>query len=156
MRITVCVATKNRTDMLHQLLWSLIRQEYCDWDLVIVDDSDRPVQWNDLGVYPRLFNEMTRSGHDVRIAPGPRVSRIGAAYQTGFKVSRPENPLFFRVDDDSWLEPDYLTKLAEIMKDEMLGACGGLFLHPGKDIETFARVTTRATFMAPSRACRIS
>ncbi|MBI5248430.1 MAG: glycosyltransferase [Desulfomonile tiedjei] len=135
-RITVCVATKNRTDMLHQLLWSLIRQEYADWDLVIVDDSDKPVEWNSLGVYPRLFNEIARTGHDVRIAPGPRVSRIGAAYQAGFRVSRPENPLFFRVDDDSWLEPDYLLRLATLMADQTVGACGGLFLHPGQDIET--------------------
>jgi len=61
MRITACVATKNRTDMLHQLLWSLIRQEYKDWDLVIVDDSDTPVDWNSLGVYPRLFGEISRN-----------------------------------------------------------------------------------------------
>lgn len=136
MRITACVATKNRTDMLHQLLWSLIRQEYQDWDLVIVDDSDVLVQWNDLGVYPRLFSEMTRKGHDVRIAPGPKVSRIGAAYQVGLKVAKSENPLFFRVDDDSWLEPNYFLQLVQVMKQEEVGACAGLFLHPGQEIES--------------------
>ena len=135
MRITACVATKNRTDMLHQLLWSLIRQEYKDWDLVIVDDSDTPVDWNSLGVYPRLFGEIARNGHDLRIAAGPRVSRIGAAYQVGLTAAKRENPLFFRVDDDSWLEPDYLSLLAEVMTDEAVGACGGLFLHPGQEIE---------------------
>jgi ADP-heptose:LPS heptosyltransferase len=135
MRITACVATRNRTDMLHQLLWSLIRQEYRDWDLVIVDDSDVPVQWNAVGVYPRLFREITRTSHDLRIVPGPRVRRIGAAYQVGFRSAREENPLFFRVDDDAWLEPDYFAKLLELMKDPLVGACGGLFLHPGHEIE---------------------
>ncbi len=138
MRISVCTATKNRTDMLHQLLWSLIRQQYSDWDLLIVDDSDTPVQWNSLGVYPRLFNEMIRTGHDVRVVQGPRASRIGAAYQVGFAAAKPENPLFFRVDDDSWLEPDYFARLVELMKEDSVGAAGGLFLHPGQEIETLA------------------
>jgi ADP-heptose:LPS heptosyltransferase len=135
-RITVCVATKNRTDMLHQLLWSLIRQEYRDWDLALVDDSDEPVRWDALGVYPRLFNEINRTGHDIRITQGPRVGRIGAAYQVGFNAADKKNPLFFRVDDDAWLEPDYLAKLASIAANEDVGACGGLFLHPGREIET--------------------
>jgi len=135
-RISVCVATKNRTDMLHQLLWSLIRQEYTDWDLVVVDDSDEPVHWNTLGVYPRLFNEIARTNHDIRIVPGPRASRIAAAYQVGFGAASQENSLFLRVDDDSWLEPDYLAKLVAVMGDEDVAACGGLFLHPGQDIET--------------------
>lgn len=138
MRITVCVATKNRTHMLHQLLWSLIRQHYPDWDLLIVDDSDQPVRWEIEGVYPRLFNEMTRTGHDVRIVQGPRVNRIGAAYQVGLTNSTPDNKLFFRVDDDAWLEPDYLTKLSAAMHDDAVYAAGGLFLHPGSPIESLS------------------
>lgn len=138
MRISVCVATKNRTDILHQLLWSLIRQDYPHWDLVIVDDSDAPAQWNALGVYPRLLSEISRTGHDIRIVQGPRVGRIGAAYQTGFGAASAENPLFFRVDDDAWLEPDYLARLARIMKNDRIAACGGLFLHPGHQIDVFA------------------
>lgn len=136
MRVTVCVATKNRTDMLHQLLWSLIRQSFTAWDLVIVDDSDVPVSWNSVGVYPRLFNEISRAGRDIRIAPGPRVSRIGAAYQVGFHAAKRENELLLRADDDSWLEPGYLERLVRVMKDRGVGACGGLFLHPGQDIGT--------------------
>ncbi len=139
MRISVCVSTRHRTDMLHQLLWSLIRQRYTDWDLVIVDDSDAPVPWETLGVYPRLFNEISRTGHDIRIAMGPRSGRIGAAYQVGFGTSKTENPLFFRVDDDSWLEPDYLARLERIMEDRTVGACGGLFLHPGQEPATLAQ-----------------
>ncbi len=136
MRVNVCVATKNRTDMLHQLLWSLIRQERREWDLVIVDDSDVPVKWESLGVYPRLFREIIRTGHDIRVAPGPGVSRIGAAYQAGFQTAKQDNPLFLRVDDDSWLEPDYLSRLVAVMERDDVAACGGLFLHPGSDIET--------------------
>lgn len=136
MRVSVCVATKNRTDMLHQLLWSLIRQQREEWDLVIVDDSDAPVPWDKLGVYPRLLGEIGRTGHDIRVVQGPRVNRIGAAYQVGLAASNKENPLFLRVDDDSWLEPDYLARLVDIMRDPNVGACGGLFLHPGQEIHT--------------------
>ncbi len=124
--------------MLHQLLWSLIRQECPDWDLVLVDDSDEPVQWDKLGVYPRLLNEIDRTGHNIRIIQGPRISRIGASYQVGFNAASRENPLFFRVDDDSWLEPDYLGKLQSIMHDQEVAACGGLFLHPGQEIDTLS------------------
>ncbi|MCA1961480.1 MAG: glycosyltransferase [Desulfomonile sp.] len=138
MRTSVCVATRNRTDMLHQLLWSLIRQQYTAWDLLIVDDSDEPVPWDRVGVYPRLFSEMKRTGHDVRIAAGPRVGRIGAAFQVGLAASDPVNRLFFRVDDDAWLEPDYLARLVSLMEDPKVGACGGLFLHPGGEPETLA------------------
>jgi len=122
--------------MLHQLLWSLIRQQYKEWDFILVDDSDEPVQWDKIGVYPRLFSEMQRTGHGIRIISGPRVSRIGAAYQAGFSAADTDNPLFFRVDDDAWLEPDYLSRLAAIMTDDSVGACGGLFLHPGAEIQT--------------------
>jgi ADP-heptose:LPS heptosyltransferase/GT2 family glycosyltransferase len=125
-------------DMLHQMLWSLIRQEYENWDLVVVDDNDEPQPWDKYGVYPRLFNEMKRTGHDIRIAKGPGGRGIGAAYQVGVAASLPESELFFRVDDDSWMEPDYLRKLAFLMQDPKVGACGGLFLHPGQDIETFS------------------
>ncbi|MEI8183352.1 MAG: glycosyltransferase [Desulfomonile sp.] len=137
MRITVCVATKNRPEIVHQLLWSLIRQDYRSWDLVIADDSDIPVQWNSLGIYPRLFSEIARTGHEIKILRGPQVGRIGAAYQVGFKTTGDSNPLFLRVDDDCWLEPDYLSRLAEVLEDADVGACGGLFLHPGQEIETF-------------------
>ena len=136
MRITACVATKNRTHILHQLLWSLIRQEYTEWDLVIVDDSDIPVQWKGLGIYPRLFSEIARTGHDIRIVGGPRAGRIGAAYQIGLRAGDRRNSLFLRVDDDSWLEPDYLSQLAPVMANDQVGACGRLFLHPGQEIET--------------------
>lgn len=139
MRVSVCVATKNRTDMLHQLLWSLIRQSFTAWDLVIVDDSDVPVPWNNLGVYPRLFNEISRLGRDLRIAQGPRTSSVGAAYQVGFLAAKRENELFLRADDDSWLEPDYVARLVRLMEDRKVGACGGLFLHPGQDIDTLPR-----------------
>jgi ADP-heptose:LPS heptosyltransferase/GT2 family glycosyltransferase len=124
--------------MLHQFLWSLIRQEYSSWDLIIVDDSDVPVPWNRLGVYPRLFNEMSRSDHDIQVVQGPRVGRIGAAYQAGFCSSSLKNQLFFRADDDSWLEPDYFSRLVQFMEDRSVGACGGLFLHPGEEIETLS------------------
>ena len=135
MRISICAATKNRTDVFHQFLWSLIRQDYNDWDLMIVDDSDRPVDWNSLGIYPRLFAEITRTGHDVRVVRGPCVGRVGAAYQVGLAASSNSNPLFLRVDDDCWLEPDYLSRLAPAMKNPDVGACGGLFLHPGSPID---------------------
>lgn len=133
-RITVCVATKNRTDMLHQLLWSLIRQEYKEWDLVIVDDSDVPVDWNNCGVYPRLFMEINRTGHRVKFVSGPRAGKIGLAYQFGFLQRFPDNPLFFRVDDDSFLEPNYFKQLVPSLKNGT-AAAGGLFLHPGGEIE---------------------
>jgi ADP-heptose:LPS heptosyltransferase len=121
------------------MLWSLIRQACHKWDLIIVDDSDQPLNWNSLGVYPRLFSEITRTGHKLNIVQGPRVSRIGAAYQAGLMAAWPENELFFRVDDDSWLEPDYLELLASLFSDKELAACGGLFLHPGQDIETLCQ-----------------
>ncbi len=138
MRVSVCVATRNRTDLLHQLLWSLIRQQYKQWDLLIVDDSDVPVQWNKVSVYPRLFAEMKLNDHHIAIVPGPRCGRIGAAYQVGLRAARPENPLFLRVDDDTWLEADYLQRLVALMKDDRVGACSGLFLHPGQMIEVLA------------------
>jgi ADP-heptose:LPS heptosyltransferase len=121
------------------MIWSLIRQDFKAWDLIIVDDSDAALDWNNLGVYPRLFSEINRTGHRLKIAPGPRVSRIGAAYQTGLMASWPDNELFLRVDDDSWLEPDYLNELVSLFSDHEVSAAGGLFLHPGQGIETLSR-----------------
>jgi ADP-heptose:LPS heptosyltransferase/GT2 family glycosyltransferase len=133
-RITVCVATKNRLDMLHQFLWSLIRQDYQAWDLVVVDDNDLPVDWGNYGVYPRLLGEIQLRGHQFKIVQGPRASKIGLAYQFGFINRFPESPLFFRADDDSWLEPDYFNQMVPEMKDGV-AAIAGLFLHPGQPID---------------------
>lgn len=147
-RVTICVATKDRRSQLHQLIWSLRNQTFKDWDLIIVDDSQGDFSqeaWTKDQLYARLIAELQLQKHKVKIIPGPKSGNVGAVYQLGWTISRNDwkNPLFYRADDDTWLERDYLEKLQSVFSDPTIGAAAGLMLTPGKKQEVIDELDHR-------------
>ena len=132
-RICIGLATKDRANMVHSFLWSLIRQTYKAWDVIVVDDSTPALQWLRTGPYPLLLREIERMGNKLIGVEGPKVSAA-----TGFQgaLYGPfAHPYFFRADDDAYMEPDYLERLVRLItSDPNMGAVGGLYLHPGSEI----------------------
>lgn len=147
-RITVCVSTKDRRHALHQLLWSLRNQTFKEWDLIIVDDSQSEFSqesWTKDQLYARLISELQLQKHRVKIIPGPKSGNVGAVYQVGWNVSRMDwkNPLFYRADDDTWLDPTYMEHLHSVFSDPLVGAASGLMLTPGKKPEVLDELDHR-------------
>ena len=141
-RITVCIATHNRQDVVHQLLWSLRNQTYQEWDLCLVDDSDdkdfNQENWTKHSLYQKIINEIQFQGHRIRIIPGPHTFHVGHVYQVGWLNTREwKNPLFYRAEDDSWLAPDYFEKVAGLFNDPVVGAAAGLMLFAGSKPNTY-------------------
>lgn len=141
-RVTVIVATHNRMDIVHQLLFSLRMQTFKNFDLCIVDDSDDVAftqeKWTKHSLYSKIIGELQMQGHRIRILPGPKTYHVGAVYQVGWEGTRDwGNPLVNRAEDDSWLSPDYLEKVVPLFDDPLVGAASGLMLFAGTKPSTF-------------------
>jgi ADP-heptose:LPS heptosyltransferase/GT2 family glycosyltransferase len=140
-RVAIVIATKDRKHILHQALWSLLRQNYKLWDLVLVDDSPQPFSldaWEKDSLYGALLAEIRRE-HKVEVISSPKSGKVGAAFQAGYKHVLSLNwnvGLLLRADDDNFYEPDFLELLVSLMKDPKVGAVGGLSLQIGKDVPT--------------------
>jgi len=146
-RVTVCVATRDRKYVLHQLLWSLRNQTYPYWDLVIVDDSDGTFNiesWEQDEMYKRIIAEL-RKKHKVQIIPSEHTNKVGAALQQGYLYAEKHwrNPLFCRIDDDHWLDTDWFEKLVPVFNEDSIAVASGLVLDPGADIQTMSREDPR-------------
>jgi len=121
-RIGIQIITKNRPDYLSVLLTSLKVQTIKNWDLFILDNSDKPLTESHLvmSIIERLMFE----GHRVII--GRSLEKDTGELRSA--VLDVDNCEFgCRIDDDSLIEPDYLEKLFNtIKKDKKIGAVGGL------------------------------
>jgi ADP-heptose:LPS heptosyltransferase len=142
-RITCCIATKDRRQVIHQVLWSLRNQDYPWFDVLIVDDGTKDFnekEWIDDAFYGPILKELQQK-HKVKVIQGPKAGKIGAPFQRGFLWSNKEwsNPLFLRCDDDVWLDPTYLSKLAAPFSDPNVGATSGLMLSPGNEVQSIAK-----------------
>jgi GT2 family glycosyltransferase len=146
-RITVCISTKNRRHILHQTLWSLRNQTYPWFDIVVVDDSDdtfKEESWTEDQFYSAIIKELQQK-HKVKFISSPKSGKVGASFQAGYLWSQKEwgNQLLCRCDDDVWLEPTYLEKLAKAFDNPEVGAASGLMLNPGSDIQYMAKDDSR-------------
>ena len=141
-RVTVIIATHNRMDIVHQLLFSLRMQTFKNFDLCIVDDSDDTTftqeKWTKHSLYSKIIGELQMQGHRIRIIPGPSNYHVGAVYQAGWIGTKDwNNALVYRAEDDSWLSPDYLEKVTSLFDDPLVGTASGLMLFAGTKADTF-------------------
>jgi len=114
-RIAIMIANRDRPTELALLLQSLRTQTHTSWDLLICDDcSGTPLQnYYFLG---HLINRMKFEGHSVFMFRNNFV--LGVSKTRQFLVDKakefiPDTELYCRIDDDTILQPNYLTKLLE-------------------------------------------
>lgn len=123
--VTVGVPTRNRPFYLSILLSSLLSQSFTDWDLIVVNDGDEDIEENHL--LKGIFNIIRHKGYKLRIIPGPKA---GPGQAHNVILTNSQNELIMRVDDDAYLNPNYIEILHNFMRDEEdLGAVGGRFLN---------------------------
>src|SRR6185295_5433970 len=102
-RIAVAIPTKNRPTYLSALLASLVAQSFQNWELIINDSSDPPVQ--EQGAIRDLLTLITSLGHPVQII---RSETGWDRHQHPMEAAPPEIELIVRVDDDVLLTPRFL------------------------------------------------
>lgn len=124
-KIAVAIPTKNRYNYLAALLSSLIQQRYTNWMLVINDQSNLPVEGDNL--LKDLFTLIRNEGHDVRII----CTRNGwERHQSAMEAVPEEIEFIVRIDDDVLLSKDFLANLVKpfmFFTDRALVAAGGCY-----------------------------
>lgn len=121
-RISVTFITKNRQGFFLQAFSSLLSQTFKDFDIIIIDDSDEPVQDKE---ETRFLVEIAKhKGHGIKFITGENLG-ITQAWQRGLEESSCE--FGYRMEDDIYIMPDYLENLYNaIIKDKNIAAVGGL------------------------------
>ena|SRR3990167_66420 len=110
-RISIHIATRDRSTELALLLSSLRVQTYQDFDVVIVDGS-QPNSIFSVHFVNLIINQLKMEGHGVYMR-SINIPGVCYARQSCLENDTYKNPLICRVDDDVILQPDYLEKLLE-------------------------------------------
>ena len=127
-RVTCGLPTKNRHRSLAQTIQSVVFQTYPELDLIIVDDSESPVDLREDPMFQNLFRLMNERKMDWRVIYGPKLGQH-ICHQIIQDEARTE--LIWRIDDDEIAEPNVLASLVWEMRTKgNVGAVGGLVLTP--------------------------
>lgn len=103
-KISVCIPTFNRANLLIYALESVLNQTYEDFEIIICDDGST-------GSTPALISELT--DRRIRYIRHPRNIGKSNNMRSGFFAARGE--YFMKFDDDDRLTPDFLARTAAIL-----------------------------------------
>lgn len=124
MRIEFDIPTKDRYDQLGLLLWSLLEQTYKDWDVTIIDDSEKREDIREIPYIWQMLRLMDKRGHKWRVFFGPKKGPH-ACHQISLNEAKED--WIFRVDDDCILDRNCLEILVNSWKnEEKVGKIGGI------------------------------
>lgn len=104
-KVSICIPTYNRSDLLKYAIESALHQSYTDFELIICDDgsidntSEVVDQWND----PRI--RYIRHPHNIGRSQNMR---------SGFEAAT--GTYFIKFDDDDALTPEFLEKTVSILE----------------------------------------
>ena len=127
--VTCGIPTKNRYDVLSHCLLSIVLQTVPPDEIIIVDDSDNPINLTQLPIYDYLFKLLNDKKIDWKVIFGQKKGQHHS-HQIIQEIAKGD--LIFRVDDDVIAEPDCLEKLLVCMAEDV-GAVAPLVLNPNAD-----------------------
>ncbi len=130
-RITIHICNRDRWTELALLLQSLRAQTYQNFDILILDDaSGTPIGQSQF--LSSLFNRVKLEGHRLKLIRND-VS-FGCCYARNKCIEDDdfENSLTCRLDDDVILQPDFLERLINVIKQgyDMASGVVPLLAHP--------------------------
>ncbi|MEV3967570.1 glycosyltransferase family 2 protein [Streptomyces sp. NPDC050698] len=134
--ISVIVATHNRPEMLRECLTSLLRVEYPDFEVIVVDNApaDDAAERLVRGAY----------GGRVRYVREP-LPGLAHAHNRGLRRARGEIAAF--TDDDTLVDPGWLAALAEgFARDPDIGCVTGLIVPAELETEAQAALEHHGGF----------
>ncbi len=129
-RITVGIPTCNRYDALSHALLSIAMQTKKPYEVIVVDDSDSPVDLRTLPRYRYIFALLQSYGINWSVLHG---MKKGQHHSHQIIQDNAKGNLIYRMDDDCVAEPNVLNKLHEwfVTLGASLGAIAPLVLMPG-------------------------
>ena len=134
-RVSIHISSKDRHSELMVLLQSLRYQTYQDFDLVIVDSSQTPF-WGHPTI-KALIVRMQMEGHGFKIS-GAEIEGNCQKRNQLIKIDTFNNPLIWRLDDDVFIEKDYIERLVNVIRQGNDMASG---VTPFASIPEFRRET---------------
>ena len=108
-KVSVCVPTYNRAELLTYAVNSVLNQTFADFELIICDDSSTD-----------NTAEVVRGWSDRRIRYLRHPENIGRSrnMRSGFEAARGE--YFIKFDDDDALTPEFLEKTVAVLESEQV------------------------------------
>jgi GT2 family glycosyltransferase len=127
-KVEICIPTRNRIEQLGILLSSLASQTYKNFDILIVDDSDKQINFTHVPFISPTLNLLTNNGNNWRVLFG---CKKGPHHSHKLILKEAKSNYIFRVDDDCVLEPTCLERLVEtITEDDSCAGVAPLVLNP--------------------------
>src|SRR3982751_2288334 len=120
-RITVLIPSYNRAAALAVTLTGLCFQQFRDFSVVISDQSDSALVYQDSSVQTAV-RLLEKKGHTVRQLSN--LPRRGLAQQRQFLLESVTSPYCLYLDDDVLLEPFVLGNMLQALKEEQIGFVG--------------------------------
>lgn len=126
MRVTVGLPTKDRYDLLILTLEAIAFQTHRDMHIIIMDDSENPVELRNLPQYQAVFELFNAHGTTFELEYG---RKQGQHFSHQRVQDKADTEWIWRVDDDQIPEPNVLHILLASTRSD-IGAVGGLVLQP--------------------------
>ena len=120
-RITVLIPSYNRPATLAVTLTGLCFQQFSDFTVVISDQSDSGLVYQDSSVQTAI-RLLEKKGHPVRQLSN--LPRRGLAQQRQFLLDSATSPYCLYLDDDVLLEPFVVGNMLQALKEEQIGFVG--------------------------------
>lgn len=118
--VTVGIPTKGRYDSLDKTLLSIALQTRKPAEVIIVDDSDNPVNLTTVPHYEHIFRLFDEKGIKWQVKFG---QKKGQHHSHQMIQELAQTDWIFRIDDDEVAEPDVLRRLISVaIQDEKIGA----------------------------------
>lgn len=119
--LTVLIPTYQRTSALAVTLSGLCSQTYKDFDIVISDQNDSDVLFENESIQTTI-RLLKQKGHQVSIYK--HLPRRGLAEQRQFLLDHSQSPYSLFLDDDLLLEPFVIEKMKQAIEEEKCGFVG--------------------------------
>ena len=126
--VTVGIPTRNRYDVLSHGMLSIAMQTVKPQEIIVVDDSDNPVDLRTLPNFAYLFNMLDNYDIKWKVLFG---LKKGPHYSHQIVQDNAISNLILRIDDDEIAEPNAIEKLLSSFNSKV-GAVAPLVLMPGK------------------------
>ncbi len=127
MKISIGIPTKSRYNSLSHTLLSIAMQDLKPFEVIVVDDSENPLDIRTDETYRYILNLFDHFGIKWKVLFG---QKRGQHLSHQLVQDTAEGDLIFRVDDDCVLEPDCLRRLSIQFSNEKVGAVAPLVLMP--------------------------
>jgi len=106
-RISVITGTYNRENMLPRAIESVLNQTWSDFELIVVDNGS-------IDKSGQIADEFAAKDKRIRVLHLNPNSGPAGAYNAGLEAACGDYVAY--VDDDDWIEPDYLEFLYEMIR----------------------------------------